>query len=436
MRRWTLAMADVPEDVLVQHLERLRKESMALVRGRLPGRRSAVPSQIGHGEDESTIDTPDRRSSWFFGGPREMGISPRSPSRARFSVGHYEYDDYSDEEALSDDEEDEEDWKTARQVLFCCRELVQTERNYQARLRELASTELAPHYASLVARYVPALLRVSETLLAHVIDDPSAWGVSAAFIGCEEDLEAALVAWSGVVGEFFLEHANLRPPRKLKKYSDETSSNHGHDSSIGRIIRTRSQVGLTPPQRGSIAARRFSSAMSDIGHGDYSGSPGGNGMFTAALGTGLAFGLGVPTSSQMALASESLSQAKSPKPKSVSGHSTLGRTMSSGLGLARAMNAWKRKSMPSSLSNIPSLASPSSGHVRSPTASGALGHIYPRSASSAHGHGALKKPPTSEQETKMTIRDLAIQPTQRVMRYVLQYRGAHSITSSKRRLRC
>ena len=206
MRRWTLAMADVPDDVLVQHLERLRKESVALARGRLPGRKSAAPSQSGHGDDDQAYDPRDRRSSFFFGGPREMGISPRSASRARFSVGQddREYDgEDSDEEALSD-EEDEEDWKTARDVLFRCRELVQTERNYQTRLRELASTELSHHYASLVAKHIPALLHVSETLLAHVLDDPSVWGVSAAFIGCEEDLEAALVAWAGVAGEFFI----------------------------------------------------------------------------------------------------------------------------------------------------------------------------------------------------------------------------------------
>ncbi|KAI0715009.1 hypothetical protein C8Q76DRAFT_618337 [Earliella scabrosa] len=410
-------MADVPDDVLVKHLERLRKESMALARGRVPGRRSAAPSQLGHGDDEVTVDSPDRRSSFFFGGPREMGISPRSSSRARFSVGHYDRDldgDDSDEEALSDDE-DEEDWKTARQVLFCCRELVQTERNYQARLRELASTELSHRYASLVAKYIPALLRVSETLLAHVIDDPSAWGVSTAFIACEEELEAAFVAWSTVVGEFFMEEANLRPPRKLtKKVAEDTLSVVGHDvpsPSIGRVLRTRSQVGIASPNRSSVASRRFSSAMSDIGHGEaYSSS--GQGMFTAALGTGLAFGLAVP-----ATQSPTDADASVKSPRSAHGLSRVS-TVSSGLG--RAMTAWKRKSMPSSMSNIASLVSPppTSVYTPSPTYSN-YGHGHIRSASSTHGHGTPKR---SEHDAKMTVRDLAIQPTQRVMRYVLQYR--------------
>ncbi len=413
MRRWTLAMADVPDEVLVQHLERLRKESVAMSRGRLPGRRSAAPSQIGHGDEELTIDTRDRRSSFFFGGPREMGVSPRSSSRARFSVGHYSTldGDDSDEEALSD-EEDEEDWKTARQVLFCCRELVQTERNYQARLRELASTELSHHYASLVAKYIPALLRVSETLFAHVIDDPSAWGVSAAFIGCEEELEAAFVAWSTVAGEFFVEDANLRPPRKLTKKLAEDTTTLGHDSGLDRVMRTRSQIGFGSSNRTSVASRRFSSAMSESGHSDpytyLNSGHASTGMFTAALGTGLAFGLAVP-------ASQSPSDADTPT-KSVHRLSRVS-TVSSGLG--RAMAAWKRKSMPASMSNIASLVSPPPTPVPLPLTPSNQGHGPLRNTSNAYGMSKR-----SEQDAKLSVRDLAIQPTQRVMRYVLQYRGA------------
>ncbi|KAI0778723.1 hypothetical protein BD413DRAFT_116202 [Trametes elegans] len=435
MRRWTLAMADVPDEVLVHHLERLRKESVALARGRLPGRRSAAPSQVGHGDEDSTSDTRERRSSFFFGGPREMGISPRSPSRARFSVGHFDREldgDESDDEAVSEDD-DEEDWKTARQVLFCCRELVQTERNYQARLRQLAATELSPHYATLVARLVPPLLSVSETLLTHLVDDPSAWGVSAAFIGCEEELEAAFVAWSGVVGEFFVEDANLKPARKLtKKLADDTLSNHGHDSpapSMRMSMRTRSQSGLSSLKRDTLSARRFSTTMSDVGHGDSSSSVGhgGSGMFTAALGTGLAFGLSVPPSPSPF--DPDFSPGKPTQARSMHGHSQKTNTSTaSGLGLTRAVsavNVWKRKSMPSSLSHLPSL-------VNSPTSSPSPhspgyghghhqhnhNHNHHSSSASVHGHGKKH----SDHDAKMSVREMAIQPTQRVMRYVLQYR--------------
>ncbi|KAI0828964.1 hypothetical protein BC628DRAFT_1183310 [Trametes gibbosa] len=453
MRRWTLAMADVPDEVLVHHLERLRKESVALARGRLPGRRSAAPSQIGHGEEDSTLDTRDRRSSFFFGGPREMGISPRSSSHARFSVGNFDREldgDNSDDEALSDGD-DEEDWKTARQVLFCCRELVQTERNYQARIRELAATELSSHYATLVSRHIPALLRVSETLLTHLVDDPSAWGVSTAFIGCEEELEAALVAWSGAVGAFFSEDANLKPARKLtKKLADDGLSNHGHDSpapSMRLSMRTRSQNGLASPKRESIVGRRFSSTMSDVSHGEASSSVGHaeNGMFTAALGTGLAFGLAlapIPPPYEPDYASTKPGQAKSAHGHGHGHGAKANASMASGLGLTRAVtavNAWKRKSMPSSLSNLSSLTSPpTSPHPPSPSHgygnhNHAHAHQYQHMSTngSAHGHG--KK--YSEHDAKMYVREMAIQPTQRVMRYVLQYRDLldHTPTTSPSR---
>ncbi|OJT04451.1 hypothetical protein TRAPUB_4721 [Trametes pubescens] len=447
MRRWTLAMADVPDEVLVHHLERLRKESQALARGRLPGRRSAAPSQVGHGDENSTLDTSDRRSSFFFGGPREMGISTRSPSRARFSVGNFEREldgDISDDDALSDGD-NEEDWNTARQMLFRCRELVQTERNYQARLRELAATDLSSHYAWLVVRHLPALIKVSETLLAHLFDDPSAWGVSTAFIGCEEELEAALVAWSAVVGDFFAEDANLKPTRKLtKKFADDSLSNHGHDSpapSLRLAMRTRSQNGISTPKRESFASGRLFSTttMSDVGHGEASPSVGhGSGMFTAALGTGLAFGLSVP---QMPPPFEpDYSPVRPTQARSAHGHGQ--KANASALGLSRAMSAmtavssWKRKSMPSSLGHLPSLVNPPASPVspHTPThgyGSHAHAHHHHSSSASAHGHGKKH----SEQDAKMHIRELAIQPTQRVMRYVLQYRDLldHTPTTSPSR---
>lgn len=51
--------------------------------------------------------------------------------------------------------------------------------------------------------YLPDLIRVSEALLKAFIDDPSAWGVSAAFMACEDDIEGAMVSWSSVAGDFF-----------------------------------------------------------------------------------------------------------------------------------------------------------------------------------------------------------------------------------------
>ena len=109
--------------------------------------------------------------------------------------------------SASEPSEDETEWKSARRALLCCRELVRTERSYQSRLRQLLAGETETAPPALVLTYVPALLSASEALLSRLEDDPSAWGVSAAFVAVEEEAEAAFVAWAGVVGEIFVDEA-------------------------------------------------------------------------------------------------------------------------------------------------------------------------------------------------------------------------------------
>ena len=54
-----------------------------------------------------------------------------------------------------------------------------------------------------MAPYVSALVRVSEMLLKRFLEDPSAWGVSTAFVTSEDELEATMVSWCAVAGTFF-----------------------------------------------------------------------------------------------------------------------------------------------------------------------------------------------------------------------------------------
>ncbi|KIM88917.1 hypothetical protein PILCRDRAFT_244901 [Piloderma croceum F 1598] len=77
--------------------------------------------------------------------------------------------------------------------------------------------------------YLPALLRASKNLLRGFTEDPSAWGVSTTFMGCEEELEAAMVAWSGVAGQFFAKKGKSKswkrpavPPVPSLKSGDST----------------------------------------------------------------------------------------------------------------------------------------------------------------------------------------------------------------------
>lgn len=68
--------------------------------------------------------------------------------------------------------------------------------------------------------YVSALVRVSELLLKRFLEDPSAWGVSSAFVTSEDELEASMVSWCAVAGAFFTDGNNSQSGagrRRLRK---------------------------------------------------------------------------------------------------------------------------------------------------------------------------------------------------------------------------
>ena len=65
---------------------------------------------------------------------------------------------------------------------------------------------------SLLTSYLPALILASNTLLEHCSQDPTAYGISTAFLESSSQLENALVAYCGVVGDIF---ATKRTKRKL-----------------------------------------------------------------------------------------------------------------------------------------------------------------------------------------------------------------------------
>ncbi|KAH9837271.1 uncharacterized protein C8Q71DRAFT_707077 [Rhodofomes roseus] len=373
MRRWTLAMADVPDEILVQELDKLRKNAVAKkARGK-----SRTPAQSESGHTAESGCSTGSTSPWRSGVHFRLGGDSDSEE---------EGDGDEEDEALDgfENDADEEEWKAARRALLCCRELVRTERSYQARLRELLNAQSSHPFFSLLLSYVPALLQASEALLVRLVDDPSAWGVGAAFIGCEEELEAALVAWCGVVGNFYIDDEKDKRGRKRRKSGDETTNALGHGEPRTLSPRGASQSGIAGMIKPRVANRRMSLI-----------DPSENGMFTAALGTGLAFGLSSPPALESRKHGSTASFGKDHGPTGT---------------LTRTLSAWKRKSMPSSLSNLQTTMG------------------MPPSPSTAHGHS---------KEKLWTLRDLAIQPTQRVMRYVLQYKDllAHTpVTSPSRGL--
>ncbi|KAH9929674.1 uncharacterized protein B0H18DRAFT_995694 [Fomitopsis serialis] len=344
MRRWTLAIADVPDEVLVQELDNLRKGAAA----KKARAKSRTPAQSESGHTAESACSTGSTEPWRPGVHFRLGGASDSEDEG----------DGEEEEVLLEgfeNEADEEEWKAARRALLCCRELVRTERSYQTRLRELLGAQSSHPFFSLLLSYVPALLQASEAFLVRLVDDPSAWGVSAAFIGCEEELDAAFVAWCGVVGNFYIDGDEKdKRGRKRRKSGDETTAAPGHGEPWGLSARSESQSGIAAMSKPKMSEnRRFSL---------YGSSE--SGMFTAALGTGLAFGL---SSSSALDAKRHGSTASFGKPAGT---------------LTRTLSTWKRKSMPSSLSNLQTSAG---------------------------------VPPRGEDDDYTGPR---IQPTQRIMRYV------------------
>jgi hypothetical protein len=86
----------------------------------------------------------------------------------------------------------------------------------------LAQTTTPP--PALMLSYLPALLHASQILLKGLSEDPSAWGVSTAFMGCEDELETAMVAWSTVAGQFFSGKGKSKSWRRARSRSNSQSN--------------------------------------------------------------------------------------------------------------------------------------------------------------------------------------------------------------------
>jgi hypothetical protein len=390
-------MADMDDDTLVQELEKFRLEAQGSWNRKRRSHahaKSPPPSSVGHGDGDTFV----------YGGPGEAEWKEEW-----VKLGHDRDDsdlesDYSHSELGGCEDRpvtmsiDDAGWKTARRALLCCRDLVRTERSYQAKLRQLLAGETETRPPALVLSYVPALLRASEALLSRLEDDPSAWGVSAGFVGVEEEVEAAFVAWCGIVGEIFEGDdggSTAREGRKAMHNPAKTVSRRRAGSGThGLGKRAASGVSLSHIPPSSVSHQRAVSFLEDPTQ-----NGAGMGMFTAALGTGLAYTI---SPASQASPTDELGVKGSSKPDSQTRPVTGMHANTTGSGSLSLSKAFRRMSVFSSASSLPSTpSSPSS------TPSASIG----------------KK---TKKEKKPSVRELAIQPTQRVMRYVLQYRGQFS----------
>ncbi|KAG9087603.1 hypothetical protein FS749_002806 [Ceratobasidium sp. UAMH 11750] len=79
--------------------------------------------------------------------------------------------------------------------------------------------------SSVLLEHLPRLVETSRIFTAHLEEDPSAWGVSVAFLAVEKQLEHVLVEWSGVVGQVISSMRNGG--------ESQVPSEDGHTSSAG-----------------------------------------------------------------------------------------------------------------------------------------------------------------------------------------------------------
>jgi len=190
---------EVTDEVIVEELEKLRTGHQNHLRSSLPSGRQSKHGDFGRPGHSRAMSTPNMG---------DVVLHPHVPEKARTLDAN--------------DPEDSATWHITRSALFCCREIVKTERRYQEELKALIGGETTTPPPTLMLKHLPALLHASHVLLQGLSEDPSIWGVSAAFVGCEDEMEAAMVAWCKVAGQFFQEGKSRTWRRKSQPSSNSS----------------------------------------------------------------------------------------------------------------------------------------------------------------------------------------------------------------------
>ncbi|KAG9101240.1 hypothetical protein FRC06_003248 [Ceratobasidium sp. 370] len=183
-RRWTIA--DIDDDEFLRQLEVKLSGSGSRLR------KSRVLEEFAMGADQGHEDTA--------------------------------VDAEADPGSGTDDSAAEREWAKARRAMMCVREIVRTEKSYLRHIVGFLDGDQSA-MSSILLEHLPRLVETSRIFAAHLEEDPSAWGVSVAFLAVEKQLEHALVEWSGVVGQVISSMRNGG--------ESQAASEDGHMSSVG-----------------------------------------------------------------------------------------------------------------------------------------------------------------------------------------------------------
>ena len=253
-------------------------------------------------------------------------------------------------------------WLTAQRALLICRELLMTERHYHALLLSLLAGDTHTRPPTLMLHYATELMRASAVVLRAMEQQPNASGVARAFVDNVEEVEGAYVRWCGVAGGWFSGGGVEESGNSNAKLKRNRSR---YRSSIDSAITPAADVGGLEsedgqsPQPVSPLKRTVRTWRRSL-------------PSVASLGEATAsiYGYGYGTTSR------SLRRRNKDKdPDKVAEEEQVG----------------------SDVSSPPSPSSPSSGQ------------------------SLVSRPPRVR--SKLAVRELAILPTQRVLRYVLLYRS-------------
>lgn len=289
-------------------------------------------------------------------------------------------------------------WKMQKRALLSSRQVILTERSYLLQLTRFHSAVNSGYAAGycpdMLLDHLPPLIHASQLFSSFMEEDPSAWGVSAAFISAADVLERALVAYCAVAGEVTL---------KCRKTGSSSNQGYGispwsNASSNGHYTTSNSPImDELGGQQQSPVTRSHSTGL--IGRRWRKSLPGG------AAAPAFAFGFGMSASSTSVPPSSYAPPGAPPSRSPSNAHvhhsdpsSTTRPTSSSG--------------NPTS-SDRPTSAHSGSTTIPTPVTS------HSGSSASAFAQGKLR--------ANMTASEIAVQPTQRVTRYVLLYRGRHPL---------
>ncbi|KAG8900299.1 hypothetical protein FRC00_013649 [Tulasnella sp. 408] len=164
---------------------------------------------------------------------QEIATASRRASFRKTVEGDVAEDDSCSDGDLEEGSDEEGVWMKARRAMLTVREMMRTEtsyRNHLIRLWEADSANPSPSTPPTFLAHLPSLISASTLLSSRLEEDPSAWGVSAAFLGAEDALEKAFTAWCSVVGQVMLELAGNTPPIST---SASRTSLYNRKSSIG-----------------------------------------------------------------------------------------------------------------------------------------------------------------------------------------------------------